>query len=142
MIPIFMRLQMPCAISPKRGYNLELLTYLYPSKVCKGVGVYALTTIPKDTCIFKSIGAEKVNWSNINQDLIPKIQSLTNWDDRGFWINSDLSRLSAEYYVNHSYEPNVMYDHNTYSLYAIRDIKKDEELLQYYLPTERDWQHT
>lgn len=136
MIPTSTRLQM---LSTRWGYDLELHTYLHPSKVCNGVGVFALTDIAKDTCIFKPTKVEKVYWSYVKQDLIPKIQSLTNWDDEGFWINCDLSRTSAEYYVNHSHTPNVMYDHVTRALYAMRDIQKDEELLQYYLPNERDW---
>lgn len=125
--------------SIKRGYNLELYTYLYPSKVCPGVGVFALVDIPRDTCIFKSNGAEKVSWDLIPKELESKVMSLTHWDDEGFWLNCDLARVGAEYYINHSHSPNVMYDTSTGALYAMRDIQKDEELLHYYLPNERDW---
>jgi len=34
-------------------YSLELYTYLAPSKICSGVGVFALIEIPKDTIIWK-----------------------------------------------------------------------------------------
>lgn len=126
-------------LSIRHGYDLDLYTYLHPSKVCTGVGVFAAIDIARDTCIFKPSRAEKVYWSMINRELIPRVQSLTNWDDEGFWLNSDLSRIGAEYYINHSQTPNVVYDHITHALYAMRDIQKDEELLQYYLPNERDW---
>jgi hypothetical protein len=126
--------------SEKHGYDLTLYTYLYPSTVCKGVGVFALVDISKDTCIFKPALAEKVPWSAIDDTtVIHKLMSLTLWDLEGFWINCDLSRIGPEYYINHSHNPNVMYDTDTGALYAIRDIQKDEELLHYYFPDERDW---
>ena len=55
------------------------------------------------------------------------------------WIDDDLQHLGQQYYINHSHSPNVSYDKNTGKLYAIRDIKKDEELTDYYYPGERDW---
>lgn len=125
--------------SEKHGYDLTLYTYLYPSTVCKGVGVFALVDISKDTCIFKPALAEKVPWAAVPDAIVDKLGSLTLWDEEGFWINCDLSRIGPEYYINHSYNPNVMYDTNTGALYATRDIQKDEELLHYYFPDERDW---
>lgn len=125
--------------SPITRFDLELYTYLYPSTVCPGVGAFALVDISKDTCIFKPVAVKKIFWSQIDERIRPKIESLTICDEEGFWLNGDLSRLGAEYYINHSHTPNVMYDQSTGALYAIRDIKKDEELLQYYFPDERDW---
>ena len=136
MIPTSTRSQMRSTL---HGHDLELYTYLYPSTVCPGVGVFALVDISRDTCIFKPIGAEKVLWSQINQNIRPRIESLTLWDEDGFWLNCDLSRIGPEYYINHSHTPNVMYDTKTGALYAMRDIGKDEELLHYYFPEERDW---
>ena len=45
-------------------YNLELYTYLAPSKVCVGVGVFALIDIPRDTFIWKlRDDPHKVPWN-------------------------------------------------------------------------------
>ena len=122
-------------------YNLELLTYLAPSKVCDGVGVFALVDISKDTCIFKADVSYKVSWSDINPEIKSRIETLTYCDDEGFWIDCDLNKIGPQYYINHSHSPNVAYNKDTGSLYAIHDIQKNEELVDYYFPGERDW-HT
>jgi hypothetical protein len=62
-------------------YNLELYTYLAPSKVCGGVGVFSLVDIPKDTCIFKSNEIHKIQWSEINSEIRSQIEMLTYYDD-------------------------------------------------------------
>ena len=120
-------------------YNLELLTYLAPSTVCSGVGVFALLDIPKDTCIFKAESSYKVLWSDINPEIKSRIETLTYCDKEGFWIDCDLNKIGPQYYINHSHSPNVAYNKDTGSLYAIRDIQKNEELVDYYFPGERDW---
>lgn len=122
-------------------YNLELLTYLYPSKVCKGVGVFALIDIPRDTCIFKPSPSKKISWDLLDKRLREKIECLTHCDEEGFWISCDLNNINSEYYINHSYNFNVLQKPDVFggALYAIRDIKKDEELLTYYFPEDRNW---
>jgi|Laugrespbdmm15dd_1035085.scaffolds.fasta_scaffold28631_1 SET domain-containing protein len=120
-------------------YNLKLLTYLAPSNVCIGVGVFSLLDIPKDTCIFTAEQSYKVLWSEINPEIRSRIETLTYCDDEGFWIDCDLNKIGPQYYINHSHSPNVAYNKDTGSLYAIRDIQKNEELVDYYFPGERDW---
>ena len=120
-------------------YNLKLLTYLAPSNVCSGVGVFSLLDIPKDTCIFTAEQSYKVLWSEINPEIRSRIKTLTYCDDEGFWIDCDLNKIGPQYYINHSHSPNVAYNKDTGSLYAIRDIQKNEELVDYYFPGERDW---
>ena len=120
-------------------YNLELLTYLAPSKVCDGVGVFALVNISKGTIIFKPSKNIKVSWSFISEDIYERVKSITINDHEGFWIDCDLNKIYGAYYINHSHSPNVAYNKDTGSLYAIRNIKKDEELVDYYFPGERDW---
>jgi neutral trehalase len=120
-------------------YNLELLTYLAPSTVCSGVGVFALVDIPQDTCIFKAEASYKVSWSDINSEIRSQIETLTYCDNEGFWIDCDLNKIGPQYYINHSHSPNVAYNKDTGSLYTIRDIQKNEELVDYYFPGERDW---
>lgn len=122
-------------------YNLMLYTYLAPSKVCHGVGVFALIDIPKDTCVLpsKPEKIKKVLWSELDSCLHSRIKSITCGDEEGFYIDCDLSEIGPKYYVNHSHSPNVAYNRVDGSYYAIKDIKKDEELLDYYFPGERDW---
>ena len=122
-------------------YSLILYTYLAPSVVCEGVGVFSLVDIPKDTCIFIPNKTQYVLWNDIDVRLRGRIKSLTYCDADGFWIDSDLDKLSPQYYINHSHDPNVSYNKDTGKLYAMKDIPKDVELTDYYFPGERDW-HT
>ena len=123
--------------------NQEILTYLAPSKVCKGVGVFAYVNIRKDTVIFPVTKNEdylKIPWVDVTNRARKKIQQLTaGFDEEGFYTDVDINRFDISYYVNHSRKPNVYYDSESSSLYAMRNIKRDKELLQYYPPNERMW---
>ena len=120
-------------------YSLELYTYLAPSKVCGGIGVFALIDIPKDTIIWKLRDEPyKVPWDLLTTELQDHIKSMTWCDDEGFWIDCHLDRIYQAYYVNHSDYPNC--DVNEKELYiAIRNINKDEELTYRYLKEDMDW---
>jgi SET domain-containing protein len=120
-------------------YSLELYTYLAPSKVCGGIGVFALIDIPKDTIIWKLRDEPyKVTWNLLTTELQDHIKSMTWCDDEGFWIDCHLDRIYQAYYVNHSDNPNC--DVNEKELYiAIRNINKDEELTYRYLKEDMDW---
>ena len=121
----------------------EILTYLAPSQVCKGVGVFAYVNIRKDTVIFPVTKNEdylKIPWVDVTNRARKKIQQLTaGFDEEGFYSDVDINRFDISYYVNHSRKPNVYYDSESSSLYAMRNIKRDKELLQYYPPNERMW---
>ena len=118
------------------------MTYLAPSTVCNGVGVFSLVSIPKDTIIFKpSAMTQKVPWGKVSLEIEKKVRELCYYDKDGFWIDDSLDRLGHQYYINHSHTPNVSYNHNNNCLYSMVDIEPDVELLDYYYPEERDW-HT
>ena len=121
----------------------EILTYLAPSQVCKGVGVFAYVNIRKDTVIFPVTKNEdylKIPWVDVTNRARKKIEQLTSdSDEEGFYTDVDINRFDISYYVNHSRKPNVYYDSESSSLYAMRNIKRDKELLQYYPPNERKW---
>ena len=120
-------------------YDMTLYTYLAPSKVCGGVGVFSLVDIPKGTIIWKERQeAVKVPWDKIPDWMEEHITSLTWCDEEGFWIDCDLDRIYQAYYVNHSDDPNLGVDEEEFYI-AIRDIKKDEELLYRYSREEKDW---
>ena len=123
----------------------EILTYLAPSRVCQGVGVFAYINISKDTIIFPVTQNKdfiKIPWTKVTNRARQKIKELTSGsDETGIYTDVDINRFDISYYVNHSRKPNVYYDSETSSLYAMRDIKQDKELLQYYPPNERTWEH-
>ena len=121
------------------NYDLNLYTYLAPSKVCGGVGVFSLCDIPKDTIIWKEKQkVVKVSWDEISNEISDYVCSMTWNDDDGFYLDCDLDRMYQAYYVNHSDNPNVdVYDNQWYI--TIRDIKKGEELLYRYSEDEKDW---
>ena len=120
-------------------YDMTLYTYLAPSKVCGGVGVFSLCDIPKGTIIWKERQEPvKVPWDKIPEWMEDNIVSLTWCDEEGFWIDCDLDRIYQAYYVNHSDDPNLGVDEEDFYI-AIRDIKKDEELLYRYSTNEQSW---
>lgn len=123
-------------------YDRTLYTYLAPSKICDGVGVFSLVDIPKDTIIFpESKGPidRKVLWTEVDSSAHKQLRSLCQHDDEGFYIDCDINRIDIAYYVNHSRTPNVYFDKSTYDLFAMDDIRAKEELTQFYPPYERDW---
>ena len=120
-------------------YDMTLYTYLAPSKVCGGVGVFSLCDIPKGMIIWKERQKPvKVSWDKIPEWMEDNIISLTWCDNEGFWIDCDLDRIYQAYYVNHSDDPNLGVDEEDFYI-SIRDIKKDEELLYRYSEQEKNW---
>lgn len=120
--------------------NLTLYTYLAPSKICSGVGVFSLVNIPKGTVIFEPNQKLKISWNSISDDIYDKVKSITLNDDEGFWIDCDLNKTYGAYYINHTlHNENVKYNYENGSWYASRDISKDEELLNTYQKEEMDW---
>jgi hypothetical protein len=120
-------------------FNLTLYTYLAPSKICSGVGVFSLIDIPKGTVIFEPNERIKISWSSISDNIYDKVKSITLNDDEGFWIDCDLNKTYGAYYINHTpHNENVKYNYENGSWYASRDIFKDEELLNTYEQEEMD----
>ena len=82
--------------------------------------------------------SQKIKWNDIPKWMQQHIASMTWCDKDGFWIDCDLDRIYQAYYVNHSDNPNVGIDKNEFYV-AIKDIKKDEELLYRYSEIEQTW---
>ena len=121
-------------------FSLTLYTYLAPSKVCSGIGVFSLVNIPKGTVIFKPNQKLKISWNSISNDIYDRVKSITLNDDEGFWIDCDLNKTYGAYYINHTvHNENVKYNYEDGSWYSSRDISKDEELLNTYQKGEMDW---
>jgi SET domain-containing protein len=123
-------------------YNSNV--YLRPSKVCDGVGAFALVPIPKDTLLFKDVPSTShyFTWEelkNIPKDVLDKLKSLCPIDKEGIYLFSSLNNFNFSYFINHSYTPNVVYDADADEFYTLRNIKKDEELVCTYPVEEMDW---
>lgn len=121
-------------------YSLKLLTYLAPSTVCEGIGVFSLVNIPRNTIVFRPQKIEKIPWGHLPPQLHSKIQLLTMNDEDGFLIDCDLDRIHSAYYINHTEKnQNVRYDSKKRTWVATKNINKDEELLNTYALEEQDW---
>ena len=81
----------------------EILTYLAPSRVCQGVGVFAYINIPKDTIIFPVTQNKdfiKIPWTKVTNRARQKIKELTSGsDETGFYTDVDINRFDISYYV-------------------------------------------
>ena len=118
----------------------NLYTYLAPSKVCQGVGVFALVRIPKNTTIWKVEEEQirKYKWDTIPNEIESYVERMTFCDEEGFWLDCELDRLYPAYYVNHSENANVRLG-ELGEYITTQQIEKDEEILFNYPPEDKDW---
>lgn len=113
---------------------------LKSSKI-EGIGVFAIRYIPKNTKIFKTI--RKTKFIGIDPKLVfsnPRIdravkQMVRNffvvWKEKLYLPNFSLNEIDISFFINHSKKPNVI-DKNGEEFFALRDIKKGEELTADY----------
>lgn len=108
-------------------------TRIAPSKI-HGVGVFTIRDIPKGTSIFGNDDGEMV-WIDESEikNIDPELKKL--YDDfcviknGKYGCPKNFNMLTVGWYLNESKEnPNVRCAED-YDFVAIRDIKKDEELL-------------
>lgn len=122
----------------------ECYVRLKPSKVCDGVGVFALRRIPKGTVLFADVIPDKdfVRWDQLQDvplEVISYLSSLCNTSDEGLYLSQTVNNINLSYYVNHSLEPNVWHDKEIDRYFTMCDIEEGEEILCTYDPDERDW---
>jgi len=111
-----------------------------PSKI-EGIGVFAIRYIPKNTKISKTI--RKTKFIGIDPKLVfsnPRIDRAVKQMVRDFFVvwkgklylpNFSLNEIDISFFINHSKKPNVI-DKNGEEFFALRDIKKGEELTADY----------
>ena len=118
----------------------NLYTYLAPSHVCDGVGVFALTTIPESFTIWPVTKEQisKHEWSSIPKEIHSHVESLTFCNEEAFWLDCDLDRMYAAYYVNHSDNANVRLG-ELGEYITTRVIQKNEEILFNYPLEHQIW---
>jgi hypothetical protein len=103
-----------------------------------GKGIYVLEDIKENTCIwtyklnnnvFEYSEAETITHLNS----LPTLEEQQRFLDLTFGKGDKLCLITDDgKYVNHSESPNCKTDLITGNCYAIKDIKKDEEILENY----------
>lgn len=100
-----------------------------------GVGVFAAEKIKKGIFLplfedgdFRFIRFNQIRKIGIPEKLIRKYS--IQFPD-GYSSPKNFNRMSIGWYLNHSAKPNAFHDAN-YDYFALRDIKKDEEIMINY----------
>jgi hypothetical protein len=103
-----------------------------------------LVNIPKHKTLFSDLKPDElhIGWdevSNLPDQITDYLSRICISDRDGFKLSRTVSEINISYFVNHSDDPNVMYD-QTYDRYiTIRDISEGEEILVKYIDHEIDW---
>lgn len=101
-----------------------------------GVGVFAVTDIPKGTLLpelFPDEDVRRLTWEEFAALDVPdevKNNFATRYETECF-VPRDFNRVSAGWYLNDSDEPNLAHDAN-HDYFALRDIRAGEELFIRY----------
>lgn len=105
-----------------------------------GVGVFAISDIPKGTKLFQEDDSDLV-WKTreeLKLDTLPKevrklYEQFCLIKDKGenYGCPKNFNLMTVAWYLNHSKHPNVGCDED-YSFFALRDIKAGEELTADY----------
>ena len=117
---------------------------LKPSKVCNGVGIFALRTIPKNTVLFTDVEPDSnlITWERlegVDQQVLQYLNSICNTSEKGVYLNRTANNINVTYYVNHSEEPNLFHDRELDRFITLKEVQPGEELLCRYEPEEIDW---
>jgi hypothetical protein len=117
-------------------------TKLAPSKVCDGVGIFAIVEIPKNFILFQDVSADTIHipFTEIYDNAVKKhLASICISDSVGIYLSRTYNNINMSYYVNHSETPNIYYDWNLDEFVTLRDILPGEELTCLYNKKEIDW---
>jgi hypothetical protein len=122
----------------------ESYVRLKPSKVCDGVGVFALRPIPKDTILFADVIPDKdfVRWDQLDDvDTIVTgyLSSMCRTTPEGLYLSQTINNINLSYFVNHSDRPNVVYNNTLDRYITLVAIEEDQEILCKYNLENIDW---
>ena len=100
---------------------------LKPSSI-EGIGVFALSHIPKGTLLKLFDGTDYRLISRRKSVSIAKsvLERYCVEDSAGYHCPADFHRMSVGWYLNHSEQPNAGGKRENY--YALRDIREGEEI--------------
>jgi len=109
-----------------------VFTRLRPSKI-HGIGVFAIIDIPKGTYIFpydnsKMVWVDKTDIEDQEAEVRKMYDDFCIIKGNKYYCPDNFNNLNVGWYLNESKEnPNVGCDEK-YDFFAIRDIKKNDEL--------------
>jgi SET domain-containing protein len=114
---------------------------LQPSKVCDGVGVFAITLIKSGTHLFKDVMPDNIHipfeeLNDIKPNILTYLKSMCNCDTTGLYLSRTVNNINISYFINHSDEPNVEHDLTLDVYHTIKDIQPGDELLCRYTNAE------
>ena len=114
---------------------------LKPSKVCDGVGLFAIRLIKKGDVILQDVTADTtfIQWAELpglHQDVKSYLNTMCNSTTDGIFLSRTPNNINLAYFVNHSDSPNVTHDLTLDEFVALRDIEVDEEIVCVYTQEE------
>jgi hypothetical protein len=116
----------------------KVYTRLGVSKVCEGIGVFAILDIPKGTDVFEmdTLG-ETIEFSEEEVNKLPEsirkmYVDFCPLNDGVFTCPVSFAMLTPSWYMNHDEIGNVSMSDDLESIISIRDINNGEEILCNY----------
>lgn len=105
----------------------------------QGVGVFAIRDIPKGTNLnqgddcgdLKEIPVSEIECLNLPMEILDLYKDFLVMEDGHYYAPKTFNIITPSWYFNHSDTPNVGTDEGE-DFYALRDIKKGEELFANY----------
>lgn len=117
----------------------EIKAEVRPSKI-QGVGVFAITDIPKNKVIFKNVDKDFITIKKKKLDKLTPEQrrvftKLSDCQNNKFYTSKNFNILPITSFLNHSDEPNIMLKEESDEWISTKNIKKDDEILWDYTQT-------
>jgi len=114
---------------------------LKPSKVCDGVGLFAIQPIKKGDVLLQDVNADTmfISWDELprlHDHVKSYLNTMCNSTNDGIFLSRTPNNINLAYFVNHSNSPNVTHDLNLDEFVALRDIDIDEEIVCVYTQEE------
>ena len=114
---------------------------LKPSKVCEGVGLFAIQPIKKGDVLLQDVSADTlfISWDELpglHDHVKSYLNTMCNSTNDGIFLSRTPNNINLAYFVNHSNSPNVTHDLNLDEFVALRDIDMNEEIVCVYTQEE------
>jgi len=115
----------------KRLPHHKVFVRLAPSHI-HGVGVFAILPIPKGIFMFcgddsNMVWVKKSKLKSLPKEILKLYEDFCVSRGDSLGCPENFNQLTPAWYLNHSMSPNVAIDRH-YKFYALRNIKKGEEL--------------
>lgn len=106
--------------------NFSEFSWILKPSPLGGIGVFAAHDIPAGTLLFTKDDEMRIlKVRDVPQEFIKYCVFIS---DEECLCPGRFDRMEIGWFMNHSAEPNIDYDSNSFKLYAVRDIKAGEEI--------------